>query len=203
MTISIKSLASVTLLTALTFMAAPTSANNEKAYDVAASTFGCINEMNAVRGFFVDNLNKADLEKTLKIANQGQGEYPPGSIVQLVPTEVMVKHPKGISPKTNDWEFFELAVSPEGSKFTVRGFEDVKNRFGGNCLDCHKKAKPEFDMICEQGHGCDPIPLTPAMLKVIQKTDPRCKTKPSLSADELKLFKAVATDVEIETPDSS
>jgi hypothetical protein len=29
-------------------------------------------------------------------------------------------------------------------------------------------------MICEQNHGCDPIPLTPVMTRAIQKTDPRC-----------------------------
>lgn len=152
-------------------------------------TFSCINNMQKVRGFFVDNLNKNALSQTVKVAKAGSGEYPAGSVVQLVPTEVMVKHPKGTSPKTNDWEFIELAVSANGSKFTARGFEDVKNRFGGNCLDCHKKARPEFDIICEHGHGCDPIPLTKEMLTVIQKTDPRCEEKQPLSEQELVLLK--------------
>jgi hypothetical protein len=30
-------------------------------------------------------------------------------------------------------------------------------------------------MVCEQGNGCDPIPLTPDMIKAIQNTDPRCE----------------------------
>ena len=53
----------------------------------------------------------------------------------------------------------------------TRGFVDVVNRFGGNCFACHVKAKPEWDLICETGHGCDAIPLTPLMIKALQKTD--------------------------------
>ena len=153
------------------------------------SSFSCINEMTPVRAFFVDNLYEGKLDETLAVAKQGQGEYPAGSVVQLVPSEVMVKHPKGTNPSTNDWEFFELAVNDKGYSFSARGFDDVKNRFGGNCLDCHKKAKPEFDMVCEMGHGCDPIPITREMIKVIQKTDPRCKVKQPLSPQEIKLLK--------------
>jgi len=95
-------------------------------------------------------------------------------MVQLVPTEVMIKQPQGTSPATNDWEFFELNVSAEGSEIVTRGFTDVINRFGGNCLDCHIKAEPQWDMICEQGHGCDPLPLSREMLVGIQQGDPRC-----------------------------
>jgi len=38
-------------------------------------------------------------------------------------------------------------------------------------------------MICEQGHGCAPIPVTPAMARAIQNTDPRCP-KMDLPADQ-------------------
>ncbi|REL26952.1 hypothetical protein DXX93_10465 [Thalassotalea euphylliae] len=153
------------------------------------TSFNCLAEMTPVRGFFVDNLMPAKLKDTVKVAEQGQGTYPAGSVVQLIPGEVMVKHPKGTNPSTNDWEFVELAVSAQGNKFTARGFDDVKNKFGGNCLDCHQKAKPEFDLICETGHGCDPIPITRPMIDVIQKTDPRCQDKPQLTADELAILK--------------
>ncbi|REL35591.1 hypothetical protein [Thalassotalea euphylliae] len=153
------------------------------------SSFSCLAKMTPVRGFFVDNLLPNKLKDTVAIAEQGQGTYPAGSVVQLVPSEVMIKHPKGTNPTTNDWEFIELAVSAEGNQFTARGFDDVKNKFGGNCLDCHKKAKPEFDLICETGHGCDPIPITRPMIDVIQKTDPRCEDKPQLTADELVILK--------------
>jgi len=60
----------------------------------------------------------------------------------------------------------------------------VVNRFGGNCLDCHQKAEPQWDMVCETGHGCDPLPLTKTMLSAIQKTDPRCAEKPELTEQE-------------------
>jgi len=137
-------------------------------------SFDCIRDMTAVRGFYVDNV-QGNLEATLAVANSPEGGvYPPGSVVQLVPTEAMVKRAPGFNPATKDWEFFELDVAPDGTQIRGRGFADVVNRFGGNCFACHVKARPEWDMICEQNHGCDPIPLTPVMTRAIQKTDPRC-----------------------------
>ena len=56
---------------------------------------------------------------------------------------------------------------------------------GGNCFGCHVKAHPEWDMICETTHGCDPIPLTPAMLKALQDTDPRCAGSETVSAADV------------------
>lgn len=142
---------------------------------IEASTFDCLTDMTPVRGFFVDNL-LGDLDATLAAANASEGApYPTGSVVQLVPTEVMVKQPEGTSPATNDWEFFELNVSAQGSEIAVRGFTDVVNRFGGNCLGCHIKAEPQWDMICETGHGCDPLPLSREMITGIQQADPRCR----------------------------
>lgn len=158
---------------------------------ISAESFNCIRDMTPVRGFFVDNLG-GDLDATLAVANDPEGKrYPAGSVVQLVPTEVMVKREAGFSPVTNDWEFFELDVSQAGSTIRARGFADVVNRFGGNCLGCHAKAEPQWDLICEQNHGCDPIPLTPTMLKAIQKTDPRCEPVP-LSDEEQAALKALS-----------
>ncbi len=158
---------------------------------VDEQTFGCIRDMTPVRGFFVDSLT-GNLEDTLAIANAGTGTYPPGSVVQLVPTEVMVKHEAGYSPATSDWEFIELDVSADGSQIRARGFADVVNRFGGNCFACHIKANPDRDLICETGNGCDPIPLTPTMIKAIQNTDPRCEpvTLPQEQVDALKQLQA-------------
>jgi hypothetical protein len=141
---------------------------------ISADKFGCIRDMTPVRGFYVDNL-EGNLEGTVAVASSPDGgTYPPGSVVQLVPTEVMVKRAPGFNPATRDWEFIELDVSAEGSAIRARGFADVVNRFGGNCFACHVKAQPQWDMICEQNHGCDPIPLTPVMVRAVQKTDPRC-----------------------------
>lgn len=150
------------------------SASAEDEMEITAETFGCISDMTAVRGFFVDNL-LGDLEATLAVANAAEGgTYPAGSVVQLVPTEVMVKRAEGWSPATNDWEFIELEFSENGSAIRGRGTTDVINRFGGNCLDCHQLAEPQWDMICESDHGCAPIPITREMIVGIQQADPRC-----------------------------
>ena len=94
------------------------------------SAFVCLDKMTAVRHFFVDNL-LGDLEATLAVAEATDGGvYPPGSVVQLVPTEVMIKHRPGWNAATRDWEFFELDVSEAGSSIRNRGFVDVVNRFG-------------------------------------------------------------------------
>ncbi len=143
---------------------------------IAADDFKCLDKMTKVRHFFVDNL-LAPVDATLAVAQSTTGGvYPPGSVVQLVPTEVMVKHHEGWNAATKDWEFFELDVTNEGSSIRNRGFTDVVNRFGGNCLDCHVKAKPQFDLICELDHGCDPIPISREVIAGIQAADPRCAT---------------------------
>jgi len=169
--------------------AAGVAQESNTAVTVSDDTFSCIRNMTAVRGFYVDNLLD-DLEATVAVANSPTGGvYPPGSVIQLVPGEVMVKHGKGFNPATNDWEFFELDVSPEGSSIRNRGFVDVVNRFGGNCFACHIQAEAQWDMICETGHGCEEIPLTKEMLLVIQKTDPRCDDNEPLNAQEIETLK--------------
>jgi hypothetical protein len=66
----------------------------------------------------------------LKVAESPNGGvYPVGSVIQLVPTEVMVKQPKGFNNITHDWEFFELNVSKDGTTINKRGFAEVVNRF--------------------------------------------------------------------------
>ena len=150
---------------------------------ISAATFGCIRDLEPVDRFFVGNLD-GDLEATLAVArSETGGTYPVGSVVQLVPTEAMVKRAAGYSAATNDWEFFDLDISPEGTKILTRGHADVVNRFGGNCLECHAKAEPQWDMICSTTHGCDPIPINDAMIRGLQKTDPRCEAA-ELTADE-------------------
>ncbi len=142
---------------------------------VTASSFKCLSEMTPVRGFFVDNLG-SELAATVAVASSSAGgTYPPGSVVQLVPTEVMIKREKGFSPATRDWEFFELDVSKSGSTIRKRGFVDVNNRFGKNCFACHVAARPEWDMICEKDHGCEKLPIPQHVIHALQKTDPRCK----------------------------
>jgi len=140
---------------------------------VDAGSFDCITDMTRVRGFHVDNL-LGDLDATVAVAEDLQGNvFPPGSVVQLVPQEAMVKREPGFSPPTNDWEFFFLGVSGEGTTIDVRGTTETENVFGGNCFSCHAPAQ-EYDLICEQGHGCDDLPIGPDEFEAIRQADPRC-----------------------------
>ena len=146
--------AAAVLLIATWAQAANQSA--ERAVKVDDSTFKCITDMTPVRHFYVDNLS-GNLKNTVAVAEAGRGDYPEGSVVQLVPTEVMIKQQKGFNPTTHDWEFFAIDVSQDGSKIYQHGFQDVNNRFGLNCFACHQLARQEFDLICEEDHGCAPI----------------------------------------------
>ena len=83
---------------------------------IDATSFRCITKMTPVRHFYVDNLRGA-LDATLAAAKSPTGAvYPPGSVVQLIPGEAMVKRDKGFNTATHDWEFFELDVSKDGTK---------------------------------------------------------------------------------------
>ena len=86
-------------------------ANDSKEVEVTADTFKCLAEMTPVKHFFVDNL-LGNLEGTLAVANSDTGgTYPKGSVVQLFPDEIMVKHGEGWNLATRDWEFFEIDVT--------------------------------------------------------------------------------------------
>ena len=168
---------------------------SETKVKVDDSSFRCIRDMTAVRHFYVDNL-LGDVAGTVAVANAGQGNYPTGSVLQLMPNEGMVKHEEGFNPATRDWEFFYIDVDENGSKIFRRGFTDVNNRLGMNCFNCHKEAKAEFDMVCEQDHGCAPIPITLAMFGALQRTDPRCKNAP-VSPEDAKALAALDRIVKI------
>jgi hypothetical protein len=171
------------LLATAAVLVASCATEQPKAFKVADNSFRCISEMTPVRHFFVDNL-AGNLPATVKVAQAGKGEYPVGSVVQLIPNEVMVKMPKGTNAATKDWEFIWLDVDKSGQKIGIRGFQEANNRFGLNCFACHVKAKPEFDLICETSNGCDPIPLTKPMFGALQRTDPRCKGSDKVSKED-------------------
>ena len=139
-----------------------------------ASDFVNIGDMTAVRGFFIDN-RKGHLAETLKIARANQGgTYPVGTVIQLVPQEAMVKRRAGFDPGSNDWEFFELDTTAAGTKIHQRGGAEIVNRFGsGSCSSCHKAAGAKFDFVCEETHGCAPLPFGRDVIDVLQTKDPR------------------------------
>jgi hypothetical protein len=141
--------------------------------DMKPTDFRPLRTMTKVRGFFIDN-RLGHLEDAVRVANSPTGGvYPVGTIIQLVPQEAMVKRGKGWSPSTNDWEFFFLNTSAAGTEIVTRGKEDTVNRFGGNCADCHSLADARYDFVCEQDHGCEPLPVGRDVIEAIQNADPR------------------------------
>lgn len=151
----------------------PTTTVEPITVDISGNSFMNLADMTPVRGFFVDNL-LGDLDATLAVAENDEGGiYPAGSVVQLFPGEAMVKRESGFSPVTNDWEFFELVPSASGTEIRVRGGAEAVNQFGGSCADCHQLAEPQFDLICEQTHGCEPLPIGRDLIELAQSADPR------------------------------
>ncbi|MCA9546328.1 MAG: hypothetical protein KC613_18110 [Myxococcales bacterium] len=144
--------------------------------ELAAADFDCMLEWTKVRRFYITN-KRGRLEEALDVANNpAGGTYPPGTVIQLVPQEAMVKRAPGWNPVTNDWEFFFLNIDGDGQvTIGARGAEDTVNAFGGNCFECHNKAAPQWDLICEQDHGCDPLPLSARVIENLQQADARCR----------------------------
>lgn len=141
---------------------------------IEGEDFSCILDWPKVRRFRVTNV-LGDLDATLAVAEAPEGvPYPVGSLIQLIPSEAMLKRAPGFSPGTNDWEYFSLDVSADGTMILDRGGEQVAGPFGAVCNDCHSKALEQWDFICEQDHGCDPLPLTQEQIDSLQQSDPRC-----------------------------
>jgi hypothetical protein len=140
--------------------------------DMTATDFECVLHWPQVGAYRITN--KLGHDAATIAQNPNGGVMPVGTIVQIVPTEAMVKRRAGFSASTNDWEFFSLSVAASGTTISKRGTSDVVNQFNGNCHDCHAKAQPQYDFICGTTHGCDPLPLSESTLVSLQNSDPRC-----------------------------
>lgn len=140
---------------------------------ITESSFGCMHTGTKIRKTYIRHADPAKLKEAVRIfENKVEGvEYPEGTILQLVPNEVMVKAAKKDFPNTNGWEFFLLDVSATGTKIAARG--EIAGNPGGTCLGCHQ-AGAKFDYVCEKDHGCAPIPVTDEQILAAQGKDPRC-----------------------------
>lgn len=142
--------------------------------DMTPEDFVCVLDWDLVRRFRITNL-LGHLDEALAVAESPDGGvYPVGTVIQLIPGEAMVKRATGWSPETNDWEFFSLATSADGTEILARGATRVVNQFGGNCFGCHSAAEPQWDLVCETDHGCAPLPIGPDVIEMLQNGDPRC-----------------------------
>ena len=145
---------------------------------VSEQTFGCILDWPKVRNTRINHADPKQLAEAVRIFRDSvrDTDYPVGTILQLVPFEAMVKHPRETFPKTNGWEFFALEVSAAGTKIRDRGDSVVNLSQGVTCLSCHQPAA-RFDFVCEKGHGCDPIPFNDQAINAFQQADARCAKK--------------------------
>jgi len=145
---------------------------------VSEKTFGCILDWPKVRNTRFKHSDPKKLKEAMRIFRDSvpDKEYPVGTIMQLVPFEAMVKHPREKFPNTNGWEFFALEVSEAGTKIRDRGEQVVNLSQGVTCLSCHQPAA-RFDFVCEKGHGCAPLPFDDQKLAEIQRADLRCTKK--------------------------
>ena len=144
---------------------------------VSEQTFSCILDWPKVRNTYINNADPEKLKEAIRIFRDdiSDTEYPLGTILQVIPSEAMVKHQRGTFAKTNDWELFALDVSAAGTKITDRG-EDVLEAPGVTCLSCHQAAR-KHDLVCEKTHGCPPIPVGDQKIAELQQADPRCAKK--------------------------
>lgn len=141
-------------------------------FEATAADFECVLHWDQVGPYRLTNKLGHDA-KSVALSPTG-GTFPVGTILQIVPTEAMVKRRAGFDAGTKDWEFFALTVSASGTTIDTRGTTNVVNRFGGNCASCHTKAMPQFDLVCGTTHGCDPLPVSEQTLVDLQNSDPRC-----------------------------
>lgn len=106
---------SLALAGAALILQSPIALTAEPLIKVDDNSFKCITSMTKVGHFYVDNL-VGNVAGTVKVAKEGKGEYPTGSVLQLMPNEVMIKQQKGYSPATKDWEFFWIDVDKKGKR---------------------------------------------------------------------------------------
>ena len=143
---------------------------------ITEKSFGCVLNLPKVRNTRIQNPDPQKLKEAIQIFKDSvpNKEYPTGTILQLIPTEAMVKHDRAAFPNSNGWEFFALRVSADGTTIQDRGDKVINALLKKPCLDCHSPAA-KFDFVCEKGHGCAPIPLTDQQIAAMQAADPRCR----------------------------
>ena len=99
------------------------------------------------RSYLVANPLGHESEALAVASSATGGVFPVGSIVEVQPSERMVKRRRGFNASTNDWEFFGIQFAPDGrtpQNFAVRGKEET------SCFQCHQSvSSPTWDFICQ------------------------------------------------------
>ncbi len=166
--------ATATAVPTATATAVPTATPAPLDFAAVAEDFDCILDWEPVRSFRITNKLGFVGEAVDLARNPERGrQFPVGTIIQLFPGEAMVKRGETFDPDNNNWEYFELDTSVDGTTIRVRGRDDVINRFGGQCFGCHAAAR-DFDFICETGRGCVDLGIPREVFPDLQNADPRC-----------------------------
>ena len=81
----------------------------------------CVATGTRVGHTWIQHADPAKLKEAVRIyeTKAENADYPEGTVVRLIPQEAMVKRSKAAFPNSNGWEYFALAVTPQGT--TVRG----------------------------------------------------------------------------------
>jgi len=159
-------------------LALPAAAGRRQAFHATEADFDCLLEWPQVRRMRVFNAKPRQLRKAIRILERSKPrrKLPRGTILQLVPTEAMVKAKGGFNKEGGGWEFFRLGVGPEGTTILERGGVEVSNRLTNppaSCQNCHVAAR-KFDFVCETGHGCIELGIPDTIIELLQNADPRC-----------------------------
>ncbi len=88
-----------------------------QAQDTPEPLLACIANGTKVRHTYVQHADPAKLKEAVRIfETQAQSaDYPEGTVIRMIPQEAMVKRSKAAFPNSNGWEYFALAVTPQGT----------------------------------------------------------------------------------------
>jgi len=132
------------------------------------------------KSFFIFDNSRTKLARAVEMTRTGDvsGGYPVGTILQLFPSEAMVKRKPGFNPEGGDWEFFKLSLEQTKSgrwrtRVAERGRSEVTNS-AGSCQACHTSIARDHDFVCEFVIGAAGLGLTDEQIAAIQASDPRC-----------------------------
>lgn len=145
---------------------------------ITAEQLTCIKAGDRVGDSWYTNVN-GHRDQMLQVANAKEGgQYPVGTVVQLLMGEAMVKRGPGFAPETGDWEYIVYKLKDGKTVITDRGTTAVRNPLG-TCESCHASAG-HFDHVCDKGRGCDPLPeLVVKLAHHKAERDPRCSASPA------------------------
>ena len=141
---------------------------------VTADDLACSQDIPRIGRMRVTNLLGLTEQTEAVARSPTGGTYPVGTLLLGNPYEIMVKRGPGFSEATGDWEFLFVEASEEGTIILDRGTTEVMGLAPIACIDCHAQAEPQWDYVCQHGHGCADNPVIGPVFEALFEGDPRC-----------------------------